>query len=250
MEIRSGGDAVCVRCGDGLAAPDVDDLCRACRMTPPPFERAVAYGPYDGRMRDAIHALKYDRLHPAAQVLGKVLAAAVAQLAGQAPAEMLVTPVPLHRRKLNERGFNQARLLAAEALRELGRTHPAWKLTLADSLVLRTRPTASQAGLTPRQRRLNVRTAFKVRDAAAVAGRDILIVDDILTTGATARAASKVLLDAGTKSVWVATLARARRPFFAPQGGIAEQSEIQGNGDYAAPLYAEGMHTAANQPSL
>ncbi len=219
-----------------------------CRIAPPPFERAVAYGSYDGRMRDAIHALKYERLHPAARGLGRMLASAIAQLAGEAPAEMLVVAVPLHRRKQSERGFNQARLLAVEALRGLRVSHPAWRLTLADVLV-RSRATASQAGLTPRQRRLNVRVAFKVRDAAAVEGRDVLVIDDILTTGATARAAARALKDAGAKSVWVATLARARRASYQIAIEIEPQdaaAEIDGT----THLYAEGMHAAENQPSL
>ena len=76
---------------------------------------------------------------------------------------------------------------------------------------MRLRATETQASLTPRQRRLNVRGAFQVNDASAVRGRDVLLVDDILTTGATARAAAKALKNAGAATVWVATLARARR---------------------------------------
>jgi ComF family protein len=180
-------------------------------MAPPGFVRAVAFGLYTGTMREAIHALKYDRLHPAARGLGRMLAEAIAQLAGEAPGEMLVIPVPLHRSKYAERGFNQARSLAAEALTHLRRSHPEWRLTLAASTLMRLRATGSQAGLSARQRRLNLRGAFSVSDQAQVAGRSILLVDDILTSGATARAASKALIDAGADSVWVATLARARR---------------------------------------
>jgi ComF family protein len=179
-------------------------------MAPPPFERAVSYGPYEGRMRAAIHALKYDRLHGAARRLGGMLAAAIAQLADEAPGEMLVVPVPLHRTKHAERGFNQARSLAVSALAALAKSHPEWRLRLASTTLMRLRATESQAGLTPRQRRLNVRRAFSVSDSAAVAGKHVLVIDDIFTTGATARAAAKTLLDAGAESVWVATLARAR----------------------------------------
>jgi hypothetical protein len=81
---------------------------------------------------------------------------------------MLVVPVPLHRLKYAERGFNQARSLAFHALDALGKSHPAWRLTLASSTLMRLRATESQAGLTPRQRRLNVRGAFEVSDPAAV----------------------------------------------------------------------------------
>jgi ComF family protein len=180
-------------------------------MAPPAFSRAVSYGPYQGRMREAIHALKYDRLHPAAHELGRMLAEAIAQLAGEAPSEMLVVPVPLHRSKYAQRGFNQSRLLAAEALGFLHRSHPQWRLTLASSTLMRLRSTESQAGLTPRQRRINVRGAFSVSDASKVKLQHVLVIDDILTTGATVRSAAQALVEAGARSVWVATLARAQR---------------------------------------
>ncbi len=169
-------------------------------------------------MKEAIHALKYDSLHAAARPLGRMLAAAIAQLAAEAPAEMLVVPIPLHRSKYAQRGFNQARSLAREALAVLHRTHPQWRLTLASSTLMRLRATESQAGLTTRQRRLNVRGAFSVSDSAAVTMKHVLLIDDILTTGATARAAARALAQAGAASVWVATLARARRAaaFFVP----------------------------------
>ncbi len=180
-------------------------------MAPPPFVRAVAYGLYQDNMREAIHALKYDRLHPAARQLGGFLAQAMARLAADAPAEILVVPVPLHRLKYAERGFNQARSLAAEAIRVLRKSHPEWRLTLAASTLMRLKATESQAGLTPRQRRLNVRGAFTVSDSSAVTMKHVLVVDDIYTTGATARAAAQALVQAGAASVWVATLARAHR---------------------------------------
>ncbi len=201
----------CARCGDTLAGPSDSGLCRACRLAPPPFVRAVAFGLYQGRLRDAIHAFKYDRLHPAARGLGRMLAFTITRLAGEAPAEMLVVPVPLHRTKHAQRGFNQARALAREALKVLATNHPDWRLTLASSALMRLRATASQAGLTLRQRRMNLRGAFSVADPAAVKDKDILLIDDILTTGATARAAAQALMRAGAASVRVATLARARR---------------------------------------
>jgi ComF family protein len=180
-------------------------------MAPPPFVKAVAYGPYEGRMRAAIHALKYDRLHAAARGLGGMLAGAIGRLAAEAPLEMLVVPVPLHRSKYTERGFNQARSLAIAALESLHKTHPEWRLTLASKTLMRLRATESQAGLTPRQRRLNVKGAFEVSDTAAVTMKHVLVIDDIFTTGSTARAAALALQQAGAASVWVATLARARR---------------------------------------
>ena len=206
----------CALCGDTLDIPPSDEnppnasLCRACRVVPPPYVRAVSYGLYQGRMKAAIHALKYDRLHPAARGLGRMLAQAIAQLAAEAPIEMLVVPIPLHRSKYAQRGFNQARALAEYALGFLRKSHPQWRLTLANSALMRHRSTDSQAGLTSHGRRMNVRGAFTVSNPNAVDSKDILLIDDIFTTGATARAAAQVLLRAGAASVWVATLARAR----------------------------------------
>ncbi|HWG20008.1 MAG TPA: ComF family protein [Terracidiphilus sp.] len=220
MPILSG--PVCIRCGDGLPIAGEfstsSEECRACRLAPPAFERAVAYGRYQDRMRGAIHALKYDRIHSAARRLGRMLAQAILKLADQAPSELLVVPVPLHRSKHAQRGFNQARVLARYAVAALRASRPAWNLKLAPTTLMRLRATESQAGLSPRQRRINVRGAFQVADAKAVRDRHILLIDDILTTGATARAASQALKQAGAASVWVATLARAElvHPFPSP----------------------------------
>ena len=215
MEVPVLSGAACVRCGDNADRPASETsgelLCRACRLVPPPFERAVAYAFYHDRMRALIHALKYDRMHPAAKRMGHMLAQAIAMLAAEAPMKMLVVPVPLHRLRQADRGFNQARLLAVHALKALRASHPDWDLTLAPAALMRLRATESQANLTPHQRRTNMRGAFSVSDAALVKDRHVLLVDDILTTGATARAAAQALKRAGASTVWVATLARARR---------------------------------------
>lgn len=176
-------------------------------------------------MKAAIHALKYDHLHPVAHGLGRMLAEAIGQLAAEAPSEMLVVPVPLHKSKYTQRGFNQARSLASHALGFLKKRHPQWQLKMASSTLMRLRATESQAGLTPRMRRLNVRGAFSVSDPAAVMLKHVLVVDDILTTGATARSAAQALLKAGAASVWVATLARARRVNGSGRGASFQDAE-------------------------
>ncbi|HEY3706490.1 MAG TPA: ComF family protein [Terracidiphilus sp.] len=196
-----------------------------CWSAPPPFERAVAYGVYEDRMREAIHAMKYHRMHPAAKRLGAMLAQAVIKLQGETSATMVVVPVPLHRSRHRERGFNQARALAEHAIAALGKTHPGWTLTLAPNALRRVRATKTQAGLSSRQRRLNMRTAFAVAHDRRVRGRDVLLVDDILTTGATARSAALALKRGGAKTVWVATLARAGRAL--PERGSLSQGTQQ-----------------------
>lgn len=221
-------------------------------------------------MRDAIHALKYDGLHGASRRLGEMLAAAISRMAPDAPAEMLVIPVPLHRSKYAQRGFNQARLLALHALAVLGRRHPGWKLTLASSAVVRIRATESQASLTPRQRRINLRGAFVVADPKAVAKKHILLIDDIFTTGATSRSIAQVLMRSGASSVWVATLARARRAFQSPGAlhrvnrnqDLRDQdsrAEAGGGGWCEDPLHRDPpvdkvktvrMHASPSQPSF
>ncbi len=240
---------LCARCGDLLDAPILagtssSGLCRSCRMAPPPFERAVAYGPYQDRMKAAIHALKYDRLRAAAHGLGRMLAEAIAQLADVAPSEMLVVPVPLHRSKYADRGFNQARSLAVAALEALRKSHPEWRLTLASSTLMRLRATESQAGLTPRQRRLNVRGAFTVSDPAAVDSKHILLIDDIFTTGATARAASLALTRAGAASVWVATLARAGRIYDRRRASSAHFDDAEEIPEFAGNAPVETLQGA------
>ncbi len=208
-------------------------------------------------MKAAIHALKYDGLHPAGRMLGQMLARAIAQLANEAPAEMLVVPVPLHRSKYAQRGFNQARELAVRALKSLRKTHPEWRLTLAASTLMRLRATASQAGLSSHERRLNVRGAFTVSDTAVVDGKHILVIDDIFTTGATARAAAQALVRAGAASVWVATLARARRVSgngYAGQGHASAQTIEDDPGLSSSALMAELQHernySSQDQPSF
>ena len=246
---------VCSRCGDVLTIPEAvvsSPTCRVCRLAPPAFVRAVACGPYEGRMRDAIHVLKYERLHSAARPLGTMLAKTLGQLVGEAPAEMLVVPVPLHRSKRKQRGFNQSRLLADCALAALRHSHPAWRLKLAASTVLRLRATASQASLTPRQRRSNVRGAFRVADPEAVRSKHILVIDDIFTTGATARSVAQELRRAGAASVWIGTVARARLYF--KQGRVAKAGQAKKAGDASglpgADALSASMYSSSRQPSF
>jgi len=116
-----------------------------------------------------------------------------------------VVPVPLYLRKQRQRGFNQAEMIAREALEQLRRPK---RLELCPGVLLRCRETSSQIGLTRHQRRENLRGAFAVSDPTRIVKRDILLVDDVFTTGTTASECARVLLRAGAARVWVATVAR------------------------------------------
>jgi ComF family protein len=197
----------------GSDHPDSQALCQPCRLAAPAFVKAVAYGGYHGELRSLVHLLKYEGMQPVARRLGRLLADSLEAFASSddAPRQMLVIPVPMHLVKQRRRGFNHAELLARAAMAEMLRRHPQLGLHLETGLLKRVRVTVSQAGLTTHQRRQNLRGAFFAPRPGRLAGRHVLLVDDIYTTGATARACSRVLMNAGAASVRVATVARAQR---------------------------------------
>jgi ComF family protein len=203
----------CSRCGECLTVADFGEAsqeCRPCRVSPPAFVCAVSHGPYSGATRPLLHLLKYEGLLPIADKLGSAIASQLVRHA-DLPAAPLVVPVPLFKAREKQRGFNQAELLARATIRAMRTLKPEWRGQLAARVLQRSRATQSQAGLSLSERRRNLRGAFFAPEADAVRGRDVLLIDDIYTTGATARACSSVLKRAGAASVWVATVARAQR---------------------------------------
>jgi len=196
----------CDLCGErlpGLQRLSQLQTCSACQENHPQFGRATAYGAYQDELRELIHLLKYDRVLPAGDVLGGMLAEAIERLNfGQE--SVLVVPVPLHISKRRQRGFNQSELVVRAALKKCGKAN----FRLATNVLVRQRPTISQIGLTRPQRAENIRGAFRVVHPSRVVGRTVLLVDDVLTTGTTASECARVLRKDGAKAVFVATVAR------------------------------------------
>ncbi len=174
-------------------------MCDACRAGLRGFDRAASFGFYEGPLRGLIHLFKYSGMKPLARPLSAFLERAI-------PIDMefdAVVAVPLHWRKRWDRGFNQAELLAKYIAKRR-------QIPLVGAL-RRKRATEVQASLASAGRRRNVAGAFAIRSKVAVAGKRILLIDDVMTTGATAGVCASVLKRAGAKSVSLVTLARVDR---------------------------------------
>jgi ComF family protein len=223
--------STCEICGERLGvdySASANQICPACQESRPHFTKAAAYGAYDGGLRELIHLLKYEQVAPAAGVLGHMLAEAIQKLSPIADS-ILVIPVPLHRSKRRQRGFNQAELIARAALKI--NALPSAKL--AGDVLERTRPTVSQIGLTRPQRVENIRGAFRVRHPSRVSGRNIVLVDDVLTTGTTVSECARILRKAGAEKVWIATVARTLKEGgfesgrFRPEGAALGEASMK-----------------------
>jgi ComF family protein len=195
------GPPQCQACGVPLPhEADAAARCGECLADPPPFERARAPLAYGGPARALVLALKHGRrLH-----LARMMARAMLVAAGPLPGDAVVVPVPLHPGRLWRRGFNQAALIARALARQRG-------LVLAVDALVRARPTRSTRGLTRRQRLKVAAGAFQVARREAVRGQCVVLVDDVMTTGATARACAAALMRAGARQVVVLTYARTLR---------------------------------------
>jgi len=189
----------CSRCAIGLPQPGV---CGACLQRPRPFTAAVAPLVWQPPVDYLLHLFKYQSHLELAPLLGGLLAEHLQQQHHALPE--LLLPTPLHPRRLRSRGFNQALELTRVVATRLD-------LPIDLQTLQRSRPTISQTGLSPRERRRNIRGAFRV-DAAAmdnIRGRHLAIIDDVLTTGSTAAEMSRTLLRAGAKRVDIWAIARS-----------------------------------------
>ncbi len=195
---------LCLLCGrpiaekvPGAALPP--ELCSSCRSAPLQIDgiRSAAY--FEGPLREAIHRFKYRELSALALPLGEVLSEG--WRVNRPPGEVIV-PVPLHPKRLRERGYNQAALLAKELGKKIG-------LPVVGNLLVRVRETLPQTNLKGRERKENVRDAFRCH-GHELKGKCVLLIDDVCTTGATLEACSLALRGSAVRSVWALSLARPR----------------------------------------
>ena len=199
---------MCSVCGRPFAQGVGDDHhCGDCAAKAPGFDRMRAAAVYQGAMVPLVRQLKY---HEAAHLAGAMRPwlHAVYERHWPRGSVDLVVPVPLHRRRLRQRGYNQSWLLARQVF---GKRISAHAPMLRDDVLVRVRDTPSQTGLSRDRRRRNVRGAFSVSDRQAVAGKQILVVDDVVTTGETMAACVGVLRSAGARRVDALSMARALR---------------------------------------
>jgi ComF family protein len=193
------GSGGCEVCGIPLEASEAT-ACARCLAAPLPLERmraAVAYGPLS---RVIALKLKYGRK----VALARTMARFMAPLRGE-PADAIVVPVPLHRRRLWWRGFNQSGLVA-------GHLGKAWGLEVDQQLLRRTRATPPLKGMNERERRRAVGGAFAIADGRRIDGRTVILIDDVMTSGSTAVACASALRKAGAGRVELISWARVVRP--------------------------------------
>ncbi|KAF1086104.1 DNA utilization protein GntX [Sporotomaculum syntrophicum] len=201
------GERVCSLCGAFLGSTGAGGrgklICPTCRSENRSFDLARASAPYEGPVREAVLRLKYRGRKPLARPLGQVMAATARREKAFARAEALV-PVPLHPQRERERGYNQSVLLASVV-------GEALQLPVLEQVVVKVIETPSQTALTGRLRRQNLQQAFAVVHPGLVNGKNILIIDDVFTTGSTISSLSHLLRQSGAVGVMALTFAGTRQ---------------------------------------
>lgn len=188
----------CIICGRPISAGD-GDRCRDCSNSSYYFTRGFTAVLYQGLVKDCIHRFKYDSCTYLRYNLARLLID-FSRAHIDASRIEVITPVPLHWRKLRDRGFNQAAMLGKALAVELGKRYIGNVLT-------RPRPAQAQVKLSRQERMNNIRGVFAMRKPAGIQGKHILLIDDVFTTGATLNECSRILLAGGAAEVWVFAVA-------------------------------------------
>lgn len=195
LEHASSEVRLCIPCTNSLRRleSDFSSLRLACTW----FDRARSVFSYEGRIRDVLHGFKYEQRFDLVKVLVKFLAEEAAAMGNYD----VVVPVPLHRRRMFKRGYNQSALLARPLAKHIGAVCDVRSLIRADDV-------GPQVGRELKERLTVVKGIFRVQNADAIQLKNILLIDDVLTTGATVNECARVLKKAGAKTVHVLTVAR------------------------------------------
>lgn len=191
--------AHCRCCAQPFPDATSNHLCSNCLKRPPSFSCVHTAGAYQGSLKDAVQKLKYQNQLTLASPLGQLLCKAIVLSENGFKPDHLI-PVPLHPSRLRQRGYNQALELARPVAEQLG-------VTINTSLLQRIRKTPQQQGLSATERKSNLRGAFTLTEE--VNASRVLLIDDVMTTGETARECSRTLLSGGITEVQVATIGRA-----------------------------------------
>jgi len=199
-------EALCPRCGSPRP-PGLDSAptCAACHARPPHVQTLRAPYFYEAVLRDLIQTFKFRPEPGLARLLGTLFVQGLEAHPFPGPPDCVV-PVPLHPKRKRGRGFNQSELLARPVARALG-------VALETRILARRRDTDSQVGKGMRARRRNVRGAFQCRRTGRPVGLQVLLIDDVVTTGSTVSEAARALRGGGARGVWVGALARAGPTF-------------------------------------
>jgi ComF family protein len=211
---------LCPRCGIPFPTPEGEDhLCGECIAAERPYAVARSVGLYEKTLLTAIHHFKYRGRIGIGEVLGRIMADYAGNQWDMAVFSLII-PVPLHRKRLRERGFNQAVILARQIAKR-------FSLPLDFMTLRRERFTPPQVGLGREERSANVRMAFAVRKPGKIAGRRILLVDDVATTGSTLNECASALMKAKAEAVAILTLARALHDHDVPMVPGFDAREVQ-----------------------
>jgi ComF family protein len=214
---------LCTTCGTPFATQNgLDHICGAC-ITLQPFHLCRSATLLDGPIQELIHGFKYGGRVHLSRPLGLVIARSLARFCAEAAPEVIV-PVPLHRKRLRQRGFNQSQLIGKELEKQ-------WRVPLEIANLRRIRWTDPQTTLDATARVSNVKDAFEVKHGKRLEGKRVLLVDDVLTTGSTMRACAEALRDAGVEAVYAVTVARGGMGKTAGKAGgevVGTSSEVPG----------------------